>query len=130
MTDFELKVESARTEIAKEFIETFHEWLKDVTELTESEYWATRKYDLRPADGADIKDNQKWLLWFQKNVYSGRWLPHWELAGYDKQVIWALHRDGFLSYQWYSNALARATGRTDFYYISQNTAKQIYKQYK
>jgi hypothetical protein len=46
------------------------------------------------------------------------------------KVILKLVESGFLSHDQYWNHIARASGQTDLYYISQTTAKQILKEYK
>lgn len=118
----------ARAKISEEFMSKFYEWLKDYEEMPYRDYgW---KYGWQKNPEVEAKDNIKSLVRFQKYIFSGRWEPEWVRAGYDRNTIWELHREGFLSYQMYSNWNARATGKTDFYYISQKTAKEIYKASK
>lgn len=76
------------------------------------------------------KDTMKNLIWFQQHIFTGRYLPMWVEEGYTKNVIWDLNNEGFLSYQMYSSGMARASNRTDWYYIPQRTAKEIYREYK
>ena len=129
-------INEAKAMIEKEFIDRFYEFIQDVKTMDTLTAGAefSKKYGLFGRDESfkinHSKDTQKNLLWFQANIFSGRWETNWKKAGYDPRTIWLLHRDGFLSLQEYSNGMARATGRTSFYYISQATAKQIYKQYK
>lgn len=115
----------ARAKISEEFMSRYFEWLKDYEEMADMDYG--RKYGWQRNPEIEAKDNMKSLIRFQKYMFSGRWLQEWEKAGYDRKTIWDLNREGFLSYQMYSNWNARASGRTDFYYISQKTAKEIYK---
>ena len=125
------QVEEARNSIKAEFINRYYEFLEDVPNGGTMEFG--RKYGiLLTEDGIKnhSKDTMKNLLWYQQNIFSGRWLPKWVEAGYSKHVIWDLSNEGFLSYQMYSNHMARATGRTDWYYISQRVARDIYKEHK
>lgn len=118
----------ARAQISEEFMSMFHGWLQDYAEMPDLDYG--RKYGWQKNPEVEAKDNIKSLVRFQKYIFAGRWLPEWEKKGYDRKTIWDLNRDGFLSYQMYSNWNARASGKTDFYYISQKTAKEIYKESK
>ena len=117
----------AKAKIKKEFIERFYQWLDDEKNLSPNDYgW---KYGWQKGDVLH-QDNLKSVMTFQKYMFSGRWLPDWEKAGYDSRIIWDLNKEGFLSYQMYSNWMARNTGKTDFFFMSQKTAKEIYKEYK
>lgn len=123
----------AKKAISKEFMEKYYEFVEDVRTKPENDRDFAWKYGyVLTANIKDRfgKDNQTNLVFFQKYIFSGRWLPEWEKIGYAKEIIWQLHRDGFLSYQMYSNWNARASGKTNFYYISQKTAIEIYKDYK
>lgn len=128
--------DEAKAKIEKEFIDRYYEFLEDVNtmdlmDLSRNGFgW---KYGILGGENFKAlhgKDTQKNMLWFQTHIFSGRWSYAWEEAGYDRKMIWALHRDGFLSLQYYTNGRARATGKTDFYYINQANAKVIYKKYK
>lgn len=123
----DMAVREARVRIAQEFMDKFYEWLDDLDKMPDYEYG--RKYGWQKSQKA-IKDNLKGVTTFQKYIFSGRWLPQWERAGYDKSDIWELSREKFLSNVEYSNWEARQTGRTSFYFISQARAKEIYKAYK
>lgn len=119
----------ARAKIENEFLERYHEWFEDRTALTDREY--ADKYGWMKSEVLmNLKDNLTAVAFFQKYIFSGRWMPAWVKAGYDRNAIWQLSNEGFLSYQMYSNYMARATGKTDFYYLSQKTAKEIYKAHK
>lgn len=123
--------DEAKKAIAKEFIDKFQEWLADYNnaELAGGDYGRKYGYD-RSAQTQEMKDTQTNLLWFQSNIYSGKFIGGWERTGYSRAVIYELHQIGFLSYQYYSNWQARQTGRSDYYYINQSKAKEIYKAYK
>lgn len=117
----------AKAKISNEFIDRYHTWLKDYDELSDHDYgW---KYGWTKSKSMPVaKDCMKSVMMFQKYIFSGRWLPDWEKAGFDRKVIWQLYRDKFLSNTEYSNSHARATGHTSWYFISQATAKAIYKE--
>jgi HSP90 family molecular chaperone len=128
-------VEEAKAQISKEFIDKFYEFLEDVKTMDVIHVGEFgKKYGILLRDEAarvkHSKDTQTNLLWFQSNIFSGRWSQAWEKVGYDRQVIYELHKAGFLSLQEYYSSMARASGRTCFYYINQANAKLIYKAYK
>lgn len=131
-----MTVNEAKEMIAKEFIDKYYEFLNDVNTMDVTDtsrggfawkYGFIGGENFKKLHG---KDTQKNLLWFQANVKSGRWLYNWEKVGYDRKTIWALYHEGFLSCQYYTNSMARATGQTEFYYINQANAKVIYKENK
>lgn len=128
-------VNEAKAQISKELIDRFYEFIEDVKtmDVTHPGEFG-KKYGILLRDESvrvkRSKDTQTNLLWFQSNIFCGRWSQAWEKAGYDRRVIWELHRSGFLSLNEYYNSMARATGRTCFYYINQANAKIIYKAYK
>lgn len=118
-----------KTRIKQEFMDRYAQWLSDRFDLNDHDYgW---KYGWQKSEKLlNLKDNLQAVIFFQKYIFSGRYLPAWEKEGYDRKEIWRLSREGFLSNKEYSDWEARATGRTSFYYISQNTAKMIYKEMK
>lgn len=120
---------AARKMISAEFIARYYRWLSDYVELNDHDYgW---KYGWSKSKSKPVmKDSISSLMTFQRHMFSGRWLPDWEKAGYDRKVIWQLARDGFLSNKEYWNWHARASGHTSWYFISQETAKKIYKSYR
>ena len=121
-----MSVNEAKMKIAKEFIEKYLEWLNDHNspEMSDKDYG--RKYGWGKHK-EPFNDTQKALLWFQGHVYSGKYLPKWRAEGIDP---FELHRAGFLSYDCCTSWKARQLGKTDFFYLSQNKAKEIYKAYK
>ena len=118
----------ARARISEEFMSRFHEWLGDYAEMPEREY--ARKYGYGKNHEIEARNDMKSLIRFQKYIFQGFYDYQWVKLGYEKHTLWELKKDGFLSYQMYSNWEARATGKTDFYYISQKTAKEIFKTSK
>ena len=125
------EVQAAKDRIKEEFIDRYYDFLKDVPN-GETKEFGTKYGILLTEEGIrnHSRDTMKNMLWFQQRIFNGRWLPLWVKEGYSKQVIWDLCNKGFLSYQMYSNGMARASNRTDFYYISQRVAKEIYKEYR
>ena len=127
----EMTTEEARKKIEQEFIDKYYEFHKDLKELCDKDFG--KKYGITLTEEGKkkySKDSQASVIFFQKNIFCGRYLPHWIEVGFEKHIIWQLHKIGFLSYQCFYNHNAIVMGRTDFYYISQATAKEIYKAYK
>ena len=126
-----MEIKEAKLKIAKEFISKYLEWLADYNdkELTDWDYG--RKYGWRRNPSIEtMKDTQKALVWFQSHIYSGRYLNGWKDVGIERDMVYALHRDGFFSYDYCSSHKARMLGKCDFYYLSQSKAKEIHKAYK
>ena len=117
----------AKEKISLELMDSFREWLRDWDDMTDAEFGT--KYNFGKGK-VKTKYNFEGLKHFMDYEFGGRWLQHWVKEGYPREVIWALHREAWLSLQEYSNWNARATGRTAFYYISQRIAREIWKQYK
>lgn len=126
-----MNAKEAKLKIAKEFIGKYNEWLNDYNnaEIPEREYG--RKYGwYRNNSIPFMKDTQKSMIWFQTHIFSGKYVKAWKEDGIDLQMLVELHRENFLSYDYCTSYKARMLGKTDFYYISQNKAKEIYKAYK
>ena len=129
-----MTIEEARKKIEQEFIDRYYEFLEDMKNTKEEDKEFGRKYGFYFVDAERIKkyrkDNQTTLMYFQREVFCGRWSQKWNAEGIDNRTLWALKESGFLSYKYYCNRNARATGCQEFYYINQATAKEIYKAYK
>lgn len=121
-----MTAKDAKKMISEEFMNGFYEWLKDESEMTDEEFG--RKYGWGRVNVH--KDNLKGLYVYREYVFTGRYAPGWKKAGYDINAIWELKNEGWLSYTHYWSPRARALGREDFYYISKNTAREIYKAAK
>ena len=115
--------------ISKDFMNRYLTWIEDHNSSDMTDYEYGRKYGWGKGQ-QPIKDNQKSLIWFQGHIYSGRYLNGWSEIGIDRNTIYQLHKEGFLSYDYYSSYKARMTGKTDFYYLNQIKVKEIYKLYK
>ena len=118
----------ARERISKEFIENYYIWLTDRNTLDVKSFG--KKYGCEYTERTPSKDSIKAVVSFQKYIFAGRYINAWEQAGYDKHAIWELHSEGFLSLDQDNSWQAHQLGKVDFYYISQKTAKEIYKAYK
>lgn len=121
-----MEIKEAKLKIASEFITKYLEWLHDHNnaELSNGDYG--RKYGWGKFPDP-LKNTQKSMLWFQGHIFSGKYVQQWRADGIEP---FELHRDGFLSYDYCSSWKARQLGKTDFFYINQNKAKEIYKAYK
>ena len=112
----------AMEKITEEFMANYTEWFEDRTKLSDREY-AQKNGWHKTEKLMNLKDNLTAVVHFHKYIFSAfRSTAGWEASGYEKQAIWQLNREGFLSYtqdKWKS-----------FYYISQATAKKIYKERK
>lgn len=119
-------IKEAKLKIASEFITKYLEWLNDHNnaDLTDREYG--NKYGWGKFSEPQ-KDTQKTLLWFVSHIFSGKYLEQWKKDGIDP---FELYRAGFLSYDHCTSWKARNLGKTNFFYISQAKAKEIYKAYK
>ena len=117
----------AKEKISQELMDAFREWIQDWDEMPNDELG--QKYGYGKGTS-----RPKWtfdgLKHYMDLVFGGRYMPGWIKAGYPKEVIWDLGRDGFLSYKCYTNWQARHTGRTEWYYIPQRTAREIWKANK
>ena len=117
----------AKEKISTELMDSFREWLRDWDEMPDSDFgW---KYGWRKGPNKP-EENFDGLKRFMDLIFGGRWLPHWVKEGYPREVIIDLSCEKWLSYKGYSNWNARATGRTDWYYIPQRTAREIWKKWK
>jgi len=129
-----MTVNEAKMLIAKEFISKYLEWLSDLNndEMSENEFGRKYGWGKTNQDGKIIhkNDTQASMIWFQSHIFSGRYVGNWENAGIEKGIVYELHRIGFFSYEYFTSSQARALGKTDFYYLNQNKAKEIYKAYK
>ena len=117
----------AKEMISRELIDSFLEYLKDWDEMENFDFG--RKYGWQKGK-TKPEMNFEGMKHFMNYIFNGRWLPLWVKAGYPRETIIDLCREGWLSEKHYSNWNARATGRTDYYFISQRTAREIWKAYK
>ena len=122
-----MTVAEAKAKIAEEWIGGYYEWLRDEKEMPEMEYG--RKYGFLKGENPH-EDNFETVKVYLEYFFGGRWMYQWEKAGYSREIIWELNREGFLSYKEYSNWRARNTGKTQWFFISQRVARQIYKEHK
>lgn len=121
-----MDIQEAKMQIAKEFISKYTEWFADHnnTEMSDREYG--RKYGWGKS-AEPVKDTQKTMLWFHGHIFNGKYIDQWRDDGINPVE---LHRAGFLSFDYCTSYKARCLGKTHFYYINQDKAKEIYKAYK
>lgn len=121
-----MTINEAKKNIANEFMSRYVEWLSDHNneDLSDRDYG--RKYGWGK-HSEPFKDTQKTMIWFHGHIFNGKYLNQWRAEGINPIE---LHRVGFLSYDYCSSHKARMLGKTDFYYINQNKAKEIYRAYK
>lgn len=130
-------IDETKKRITYEFISRFYEFIEDVKKYISSEFdqkdfgwkygWVFNSIETAEKHTKETLSN---IAFFQKKVYCGKWSFKWENDGYNLRVIWKLAESGFLSHDQYYNNNARVSGKTDFYYISQATAKQLFREYK
>lgn len=121
-----MDIKEAKMQIAKEFISKYTEWIADHNnaEMSNRDYgWKYGYYK----SAEPVKDTQKTMLWFLGHIFHGKYLYQWKADGIDP---FELYRAGFLSYDCCTSHKARILGKTDFFYIRQEKAKEIYKAYK
>lgn len=116
----------AKAKIIAEMKEGFLEWLKDLEEMSENDFG--RKYGWIMSKEKQYGVDLKSFMTYREYFFIGRYIQYWEKAGYEKQAIYALHQEKWLSYKFYSNWNARATGRQEWYFIPARTAKEIWKE--
>lgn len=111
--------EEARQAIKAEFMSQYEAWLKDATDMEEREY--ARKYGwYRTEQYAGLKDSVKAVTLFQKYIHRSRTMKEMEKAFGDWKAIRELYIEGWLSVvqkKW-----------VNYYFISQRTAKEIWKE--
>ena len=125
-----MTIEETRVKIEQEFMNRFYEFINDVNEkeINDRDFGWKYGYVLTESMKKKFsKGTQSNLMWFQSHIFSGKYLQQWKADGINPIE---LHRIGFLSYDYCSSHKARMLGKTDFYYISQATAKEIYKAHK
>jgi hypothetical protein len=115
----------AKERITAEFIAKYNEWLNEKANLTKLEY--AQKYGFYKTEKVvALKDNLTAVTYFQSNIYKGKWAYQWVREGYEFEILKQLAHDGFLSHTQYYNLHKHPD--TDYFYISQKTAKLIYKE--
>lgn len=120
-------IDETRDRISAEYMAHYYEWLHDEAEMSDSDYG--RKYgwgkgEIRHTDClASLKVYNRYWGW-------GAYLPRLKRQGFDSHELWELRKEGFLSYKAYSSWRACQLHETDWFFISERTAVQIYKARK
>lgn len=119
-----MNTNEAKEMIKREFMSRYETWLRDRFDLDENEYG--KKYGWMKSDKLmNLKDNLTAVTFFQKYIFSGKTQEGWEKSGIDRKLIWMLAgSEGWLSVQ--EGHYKRPT----YYYIKQQRAKEIWKEYK
>lgn len=112
-----MTIAEAKERITSEFIRRYDEWFADLTNLSDMEYG--RKYGWCKTDKV-MKDNQESYIYFHKYIFCGyaEWTM-WLGNGYDRDILIALLDEKFLA--------MKKIKWTTYCFISQATAKQIYR---
>ena len=128
MTFNETQLNEAKKRISELFIDKFYEFIDDLktTNGTGNEFG--RKYGIQLRQEfveKRSKANLSNVSWFTSNIFNGGTIDFWTRNGFEKEMIWTLVRDGFLAEDtpWKS-------GSKTFYFIRQETAKDIFRTYK
>ena len=118
-----MNIEEAKAKIKSEFMGRYYQWLADRFDLDDNQYG--QKYGWQKSEKLmKLNDNLTAVTMFQKYIFSGKTESGWCRSGIDKREVWSLACEGWLS---------RSDGnyrRPTFYYISQQRAKEIYKEAK
>ena len=113
----------AKDMISREFIGKFKAFLMDWDELEDREFG--RKYGFLRGEKKP-RYTFDGLKSFMRHVYAGRTQKGWVAAGYEKKVIWMLRSE-----KWLSDYETKENGfRETVYYITQDTAREIWRAYK
>ena len=128
MTYTDTQINEAKKRISELFIDKFYEFLNDLktTNGTGNEFGRKYGIQFRPEFVEKrSKANLSNVAWFTSNIFNGGTIDFWTRNGFEKEMIWALVRDGFLAEDtpWKS-------GSKTFYFIRQETAKDIFREYR
>lgn len=114
----------AKEAIKKEFMSRYEQWMLDRNDLDDYAYG--RKYGWQKSEKLmSLKDNLTAVAFFQKYIFCGKTWEGWERLGIDRKAVWALAgQEGWLSVN--EGHYKRPT----YYYITQQRAKEIWKEAK
>lgn len=120
-----MTTKEAKEKIKAHFMEVYYEWMQDRVDLNDHDYgW---KYGFQKSEKLmALKDNLTAVTYCQKYINSCYWdVDRWEKFGINRQIVWELAREGWLSEQMYWKR-----GKKTVYYLSQQKAKEIWKEAK
>lgn len=126
MTFTDNQIECAKERISILFMEKFYDFISDVKATGGIGDEFGNKYGIiLKQECADnkTKNTISNILWFRSKIFSGGNIDFWIKNGFEKEIIWALVRDGFL-------AEYEVGYKNVFYYIKADIAKNIFKKYK
>ena len=124
----ETDINKAKEKISTIFIGKFYEFIDDVKETRGDGKEFSWKY------GFTIRPEfiEKWTKntmtnanKFASQVFNGGTIDFWMNNGFEKEMIWKLVSEGFLS-----EFTGWKSGSKTFYFLKQDTIKEIFKQYR
>ena len=112
----------AKEVIKEEFMERYKEWLKDIAELNDHDFGWKYGWQKSERTRLALKDNLNGVVQFQKYFYPIRKAESFKALGIEKEVIWELVKEGWLSEKigYWKNPSR--------YFVRQEIAKQIWKE--
>lgn len=117
MTNEEAKV------IIKDYVmNKYSTWMQDMTDLTDKEFGYKYGWS-KPKSFPNYKDSIKAVTDFQKYFFDGATAEGWEKIGVDRQTVWSLKREGWLS-EWQS---WKSNSKT-VYFLTQQRMKEIWRE--
>lgn len=122
------QINEAKEKISKIFMDKFYEFIDDVknTRGDEKDFAWKYGFTIRPEFVEKwTKNTMTNATKFASQVFDGGTIDFWTNNGFEKEMIWELVKEGFLSEftGWRSNSKT-------FYFLSQDTIKKIFKMYK
>ena len=124
----EAQINEAKEKVSKIFMDKFYEFIDDVKETNGQGKDFAWKYGftIRPEFVEKYTKNTiTTVTKFASKVFDGGTIDFWTKQGIQKEMIWELVAEGFLS----RNSPWRSNSKT-FYFLKQDTVKKIFKQYK
>jgi hypothetical protein len=128
MTFTDAQINEFKEKVSELFMDKFYEFIDDVKETRGDGKDFAWKYGftIRP------KFIEKWTKntmtnanKFASQVFNGGTIDFWMNNGLEKEMIWKLVSEGFLS-----ESTAWKSGSKTFYFLKQDIIKEIFKQYR
>lgn len=122
------QINDGKNKVAKIFIDKFYEFIEDLKNTNGTGYEFSRKYGATFHPESVEKHTKNTLTnatWFSSQFFNGGNIDFWTKNGFEKELIWELVKEGFLS-----EFTSWRSGSKTFYYIKQDTVKDIFRNYK